>query len=137
MSEHIHRPELNHCKLTIIKVFIEYENLSLYAFHLNTQNLSRHSRKSTNLHDYGKTKTQCTADQCLCFGYMNSTIPLLLNPKFQAPILLLQCLYSLVCVRPVQNPNCWFFSCEDILFPRLEPDRVCPGSQPGQHYKDS
>ena len=30
-----------------------------------------------------------------------------LNPKFQAPSLLL-CLYSLICVRPVRKPHCWF-----------------------------
>ena len=30
-----------------------------------------------------------------------------LNPKFQASCHLL-CLYSLVCVGPGRNPNCWF-----------------------------
>ena len=50
------------------------------------------------------------ADQRLCFHYLDSTIPLLsksLNPKFQAASHLL-CLYSLVCVRPVRKPYCWF-----------------------------
>ena len=49
------------------------------------------------------------ADQRLCFRYLDSTIPLLPNPKFPASSHL-QWLYSLVCVRPGQNPNCWFFS---------------------------
>ena len=47
------------------------------------------------------------ADQRLCFRFTDSTIPLL--PKvqnFQSSHLL--CLYSLVCVGPVQKPHCWF-----------------------------
>ena len=47
------------------------------------------------------------ADQRLCFRYSDSTIPLLLNPKFQASSSFL-CLYKPVCVRPVQKPHCWF-----------------------------
>ena len=43
------------------------------------------------------------ADQRLCFRYLDSTIPL----QFPASSHL-QWLYSLVCVRPGQNPNCWF-----------------------------
>ena len=39
------------------------------------------------------------ADQRLCFRFTDSTIPLLLNPKFQASSYLLW-LYSLVCVGP-------------------------------------
>ena len=46
-----------------------------------------------------------TADQCLCFCFIDSTmikIPLLLNPKFQAVSQLLgPC--SLVCVGPGRN----------------------------------
>ena len=47
------------------------------------------------------------ADQRLCFRYSDSTIPLLLNPKFQASSSFLR-LYRPVCVRPVQKPHCWF-----------------------------
>ena len=47
------------------------------------------------------------ADQRLCFRYSDSTIPLLLNPKFQASSSFL-CLYRPVCVGPVQKPHCWF-----------------------------
>ena len=49
------------------------------------------------------------ADQRLCFGYPDSTIPLLdyLNPKFQASSSFL-CLYRPVCVRPLRKPHCWF-----------------------------
>ena len=46
------------------------------------------------------------ADQRLCFRY---TVQFLyfINPKFIVSSHLL-CLYSSVCVGPVQNPNCWF-----------------------------
>ena len=42
------------------------------------------------------------ADQRLCFRYTDSTIPLLLNPKFQPSSHLLW-LYSPVCVGPGQK----------------------------------
>ena len=47
------------------------------------------------------------ADQRLCFGYMDSTIPLLLNPKFQASSHFLW-LYSPV--GPGQKPRRPVFS---------------------------
>ena len=47
------------------------------------------------------------ADQHLCFRYTDSTIPLPLNPKFQASSHLLW-LYSLVSVGPGRKPECWF-----------------------------
>ena len=49
----------------------------------------------------------CEAYHRLCFRYMDSTIPLLSNFKFPVSRHLL-CLYSLVCVGPVQKPHCWF-----------------------------
>ena len=49
----------------------------------------------------------CKADQRLCFRYTDSTIILLLKPKFQASSLFLR-LYRPVCVGPGQNPNIWF-----------------------------
>ena len=47
------------------------------------------------------------ADQRLCFRYLDSSMPLLPKYKFQLSSHLQQ-LYSLVCVRPGQNPHCWF-----------------------------
>ena len=44
------------------------------------------------------------ADQRLCFHFINGTIPLLLNPKFQASNDLLR-LHSPVCVRPGGKPR--------------------------------
>ena len=52
-------------------------------------------------------RSNCEADQRLCFRYMDSTIPLYLNPKFQASSTFL-CLYRSVCVGPFQKPHCWF-----------------------------
>ena len=49
-------------------------------------------------------RSNCEADQRLCFRYSDSTIP----PKFQASSLLLK-LYSPVCVGPCRKPYCWFF----------------------------
>ena len=47
------------------------------------------------------------ADQRLCFRFIDSTIPLFLNPKFQASSHLLY-MHSLVCVGPGQKPERWF-----------------------------
>ena len=44
------------------------------------------------------------ADQRLCFRYIDSTIPLCLNPKFQASIHILS-LYSLVRIEPGRKPE--------------------------------
>ena len=44
------------------------------------------------------------ADQCLCFRFINSTIPLLPNPKFKDSSHFLW-LYSPVCVGPGQKPR--------------------------------
>ena len=45
-------------------------------------------------------RSNCEADQRLCFRYSDSTIP-------QASSSFL-CLYRLVCVRPVWKPHRWF-----------------------------
>ena len=47
------------------------------------------------------------ADQRLCFRYSDSTIPPLLNPKFQASSHPLG-RYRPVCVGPVKKPHCLF-----------------------------
>ena len=62
---------------------------------------------------YAKTKTQIsfavTAKLIRAFVFATRIVQFLyyLNPKFQASSHL-QWLYSLVCVRPGQNPHCWF-----------------------------
>ena len=55
--------------------------------------------------------SNCTADQRLCFRYMDSTIQSLfyLNPKFQVSSHFL-CLYSPVCVGPGRKPRRPVFS---------------------------
>ena len=52
-------------------------------------------------------RSNCEADQRLCFRYMDSTILYFLNPKFPVSSHLL-CLCSLICVRPSRKPHCWF-----------------------------
>ena len=47
------------------------------------------------------------ADQCLCFRYWDSAIPLLLKSEILASSCFL-CLYRPVCVGPVRKPHCWF-----------------------------
>ena len=47
------------------------------------------------------------ADQCLCFRYSDSTIPLLLKSEISTSSSFL-CMYRSVCVGPVRKPHCWF-----------------------------
>ena len=49
-------------------------------------------------------RSNCEADQRLCFRYTDSTIS---PPKFQASSHLL-CLYRSVCVGPGRKPHFWF-----------------------------
>ena len=51
--------------------------------------------------------SNCTADQCLCFRYTDNTVIILLKSKHFQPLTIF-CNYSPVCVRPGQNPICWF-----------------------------
>ena len=68
------------------------------------------------------------ADQRLCFRYTDSTIHLLLNPKFPASSHLL-CLYRSVCVGPVQKLHCWFSQVaaqmRNVKLPWLSLDKWC------------
>ena len=71
--------------------------------------MSRLMRKATcficDSKDADQLHSNCETDQHLSFRYMDSTIPLLSNIrnlKFPASSHLL-CLYSSVCVEPVQN----------------------------------
>ena len=59
------------------------------------------------------------ADQRLCFRYIDSTIPLLLNPKFQASSHLLW-LYSPVCVGPGRKSRRPVFSEQGSFEPGQE-----------------
>ena len=52
-------------------------------------------------------RSNCEADQRLCFRYTIVQFLYFSNPKFQASSHLL-CLYSPVCVGPVRKPHCWF-----------------------------
>ena len=60
---------------------------------------------------YAKTKTQISLTAKLISAFVFATwivqYLFFLNTKFQASSHLQQ-LYSLVCVRPGQNPSCWF-----------------------------
>ena len=49
----------------------------------------------------------CKADQNLCFSCFDSSLSLFLNTKIHASSHTLW-LYSLVCVRPGENPHRWF-----------------------------
>ena len=42
-------------------------------------------------------RSNCEPDQHLCFGYSDSTVPLLLKSEISRS----------VCVGPGRNPNCW------------------------------
>ena len=55
--------------------------------------------------DPDQLRSNCAADQRLCFRYMNRTIP----PKFQVSSHLVW-LYSLVCVGPGRKPRRMVFS---------------------------
>ena len=48
------------------------------------------------------------ADQCLCFCYIDSTIPLLSNSEISSLLPYCVAVYSLVCVGPGRKPECWF-----------------------------
>ena len=52
----------------------------------------------------------CTADQSLCFHYLEVQSLFFLNPAFQASSFFLW-QYRLVCVRPGQKPRRLFFFC--------------------------
>ena len=67
----------------------------IYPFSALTMSLDRRKcelpHKKTNNFAYAKTKAQiscavnkCTADQCLCFRYTDSTIPLLSKSKISS-----------------------------------------------------
>ena len=47
-------------------------------------------------------RSNCEADQRLCFRYTDSVIPLLLKSEISSFF------YRPVCVGPVRKPQCWF-----------------------------
>ena len=52
-------------------------------------------------------RSNCEADQRVCFATQIVQFLYFLNPKFPVSSILL-CLYSPVCVGPVLKPHCWF-----------------------------
>ena len=80
---------------------------------IRKENMSRVIRKPTfcicENKDADQLRGNREADQRLWFRYINSTIPLLPNTKFQASGHLMW-LYSLVCVGPGQKPRIPVFS---------------------------
>ena len=96
-------------------VYIELCTLSSFCFCCQTGYMSRITRKPDFCQCENKCADQlrsnCEADQRLCFRYTDSTIPLLLNTKFQAPSFLLL-LYTPVCVGPRRKSRLLDFSCE-------------------------
>ena len=104
------RPNLINFRMCIHCIFLKFNIACFLAsieFVLTTHHLSHCMGKPTICIRQNKGTVQlrsnCEADQHLCFRYTDSTLPLL---KFQASSLLL-CLYSQVCVRPVRKPHCW------------------------------
>ena len=65
--------------------------------------------KTNNLRKQRRRLAKLTAKLISSFVFNTRIVQFLLyvTPKFQAFSLLL-CLYSPVCVRPVQKPHCWF-----------------------------
>ena len=92
-------------------------NPLLYSKTQGLQGLSRDVRKPDFCICENKAADQLcgnrTADQRLCFGYTDSTIPLL--PKFQASSHLLW-LYSPVCVGPGRKPPKTGFLTTRLIF---------------------
>ena len=77
-------------------------------------------------------RSNCEADQRLCFRYMDSTILFYINPKFQASSSFL-CLYRSVCVGPVRKPHCWFSHEAAHLFFQM----IILPDEPGEDNPDS
>ena len=73
--------------------------------------MSRAMRKPTTCICKNKNSDQlrsnCEADEHLCFCHTDSTIPLLSKSKISSP-LPSYVLVQLVCVEPVRKPHCWF-----------------------------
>ena len=78
-----------------------------------TTKLSHHMGKPTICIGENKgadqLRSNCEADQRLCFRYSDSTIPLLLNSEISSlTSSSFLCLHKSVCVGPVRKPHCWF-----------------------------
>ena len=78
--------------------------------------------------DTDQLSGNCEADQCLCFRFKDSRIPLLSKSEIAASIYLL-CLYGLVSVK-LWKPHCWFSHDEAHIFDNLKHSRLhCYHSQ--------
>ena len=96
---------------TIIKFRqIENQNAQLRDF-INLY-LSLCMRKPTKCFGENKgadqLRSNCEADQRLCFRYMDSTIPLLSKSKNFQPLTIFCDCTALFVSDLVGNPNCWF-----------------------------
>ena len=82
--------------------------ISLFDFRWNVEHIKWAPAWENQRFAYAKTKT---AKLISAFVFATWIVQyfIFLNSKFQASSHL-QRLYSLVCVRPGQNPNCWFLT---------------------------
>ena len=106
-KEHSAKPKKDTLSWNRISAY-PLSHVIIYPLHYNPYKLSLVMRKPAfcicENKDADQLRGDREADQRLCFRYTNSTIPLLLNPKFQASSHLLG-LYSSVCVRPGRKPR--------------------------------
>ena len=86
-------------------------NLPLFNMFIAICKMSHIMRKPTicicENKDADQLRSNHEADQHLCFGYKNSTIPLYSKSEISSLGHFL-CSYSSVCVRPVQKAHCLF-----------------------------
>ena len=86
-----------------------HENFWIHACQISNSHMSKCMGKPTICIGENKAADQlrrnCEADQHLSFCYTDSTIPLLSKCRISS-----LCDYSLVCVGPDQDPNCFVFS---------------------------
>ena len=93
-------------------IFFTQNAFAIHIIHIKLHYMSHLMRKPTicicENKGVDQLRSNCEADQRLCFRYSASAIILFyLNPKFQASSSFLR-LYRPVCVGPVQKPHCWF-----------------------------
>ena len=102
--------------------------LNDYNYHKNLF-LSRIMRKPTTCICENKAIDQLRSNLISTFVFTTRIVQFLffLNPKFPASGHLL-CLYSLVCVGPVQKPHCWF-SRDAAHLPNMHLNKACDEQQ--------
>ena len=88
-----------------------YKKVTTEVFYMSRRHVQKPTICICENKDADQLCSNCTADQCLCFCYSDSNVPLLLIPKFQASSILL-CQYKLVFVGPGRKPKLLVFSCK-------------------------